>query len=239
MQQFRDMIFGQAQSAGNVPGLDGMTRQANDTISGLLGGDPAVLKRFMDPYQDQVIGGLGQQYDRLRSQAQMQGADQAMQAGAFGGSRHGIAQGTRLGEIDRAQGQQVGGLLSQGFGDAYARASGLASQAAGMGEYNRGVAVDQSPWGQIQRLMGVMQGSPYGQTRTSQTESSGLLGMIPGLASIAGGILLPGAGGAIGSLLGGAAAGGAAGGSGPLSSGYKFGSNTMNGPGGPLGSIFG
>lgn len=209
-EKFRNEMYRQAQGVsgtlGATPGLDPMTQQANATISGLLGGDPAVLRRFMDPYQDQVIGGLGQQYDRLRAQAGMQTNDAAMGAGAFGGSRHGIAQGTRLGEIDRAQGGQVAGLLSQGFNDALNRAQGLAGQAAGMGAYNRDVSVQQNddPIKRLNVLLSAMGGAPTGSSQSTPLYSNPFNGALGGAMQGAQlGALVPGIGTGIGAAAGG------------------------------------
>lgn len=73
---------------------------------------------FMDPYLDQVIGGVRSEFDHLRGAASVDAARRATAAGAFGGDRHGVAEGVRLGELDRGQTSQIGGLLSQGYRDA-------------------------------------------------------------------------------------------------------------------------
>jgi hypothetical protein len=85
---------------------------------------------FMNPYQQQVIDATRGEFDHMRAQA-MQGVNaQATQAGAFGGSRHGVMAGTRLGELDRAQGQQIGNMLHQGWNQSV-------QQGLGYSEYQR------------------------------------------------------------------------------------------------------
>jgi len=76
------------------------------------------IEPFMNPYIDQVIGGLGSHFDRLRQQAIVGANQSATQAGAFNSARHGIAQAERLGALDQQQAQQVGGLLSGQFNTA-------------------------------------------------------------------------------------------------------------------------
>ncbi len=77
-----------------------------------------IIQPFMDPFQSQVIDANRAEFDHLRGLAVggAGGTNQAAtNAGAFGGSRHGVAQGVRLGELDRAQTSQNAGLLSQNF----------------------------------------------------------------------------------------------------------------------------
>lgn len=76
------------------------------------------IKPFMDPYQDQVVQGIRNEYDFLRGQAGVNADQAATQAGAFGGSRHGVAEAQRMANLDRQQAGQVAGLLSRGFGQA-------------------------------------------------------------------------------------------------------------------------
>ena len=108
--------FGGAQTAGQT-GLDA------------LSGNPAAAQNFMNPYQQQVIDAMNQQFG-VQNQMTMQGVDDAAtRAQAFGGSRHGIATGTALAENARNQSAQVAGLPNQGFEGAMGRAG----QVAGLG----------------------------------------------------------------------------------------------------------
>lgn len=109
--------FGAGQTAGQA-GLDALT------------GNPAAGQQFMNPYQQQVIDRLNEQFG-VQNQMTMNGVnDAATRGGAFGGSRHGIATGTALAENARNQSMQVAGLLNQGFDNSMARAA----QVAGLGQ---------------------------------------------------------------------------------------------------------
>lgn len=78
------------------------------------------IQPFLDPYIQRVIGGLGDHYNRLRRGARRNVSQETTAAGVnpATSSRAGIAEGVRLGEIDRAEGAQVAGLLSSGFRNA-------------------------------------------------------------------------------------------------------------------------
>lgn len=73
------------------------------------------LSQYMNPYEDQVVGQTMSDLERAR-QIQQNQADYAMgRAGAFGGSRHGIAQAEdNRNFFDRA-GALAGNLRQQGF----------------------------------------------------------------------------------------------------------------------------
>jgi hypothetical protein len=105
--------FGAQQTAGQQ-GLDAMT------------GNAAAAEKFMNPYQQQVMDKMNAQFAN-QNQMTTQGInDQATQAGAFGGSRHGVAQGVALGENARNQGMMTANMLSQGFEGAMGRAGQVA-----------------------------------------------------------------------------------------------------------------
>lgn len=115
VQQVRGMAMG---GMGGPQQYTGLYRPQPQT-AGFLGTDPGQLaEQYMNPYQSQVIDATRGEYDHLRDQASMATDQAATQAGAFGGSRHGIAEGARLGEIDRAQGAQISGLLQSGYNNA-------------------------------------------------------------------------------------------------------------------------
>jgi hypothetical protein len=117
-------------------------QQAGATGAAALGGDQAATNQLMNPYQRNVIDAMGGEYDRMRSKATMGGNDQATQGGAFGGSRHALMQGERLGAIDRAQGSEIANLLHGGFNDAMGRAGQAANLGLGatgqQGQYQLG-----------------------------------------------------------------------------------------------------
>jgi hypothetical protein len=94
------------------------------------------IGQFMNPYTSEVIGRTGMDMAR---QAQMQqntlGA-QATKAGAFGGSRHGVAEGTMMGDYGRAFGDMAAQQRQAGFNTALGAAQNqqsMMSQLAGQG----------------------------------------------------------------------------------------------------------
>jgi hypothetical protein len=115
------------------------------------------INQFMNPYTSDVIGRTGMD---LARQAEMQrntlGA-QATQAGAFGGSRHGVAEGTMMGDYGRAFGDIAAQQRQQGFNTALGAAqnqqgiqSGLAGQGFGFGQQ---IGQQQFQQGEMQRML--------------------------------------------------------------------------------------
>lgn len=94
------------------------------------------IGQFMNPYTSQVIANTGADMMRQQNMAQNQLGAQATQAGAFGGSRHGVAEGTMMGDYGRAFGDMAAQQRQQGFNTALGAAQnqqGMQSQLAGQG----------------------------------------------------------------------------------------------------------
>lgn len=102
-----------AQTAGNL----GM---------GALSGDPSAAKQLMNPYQQQVVNATNAQWDQNDQQTMNAVNDRATQAGAFGGTRQGVATGVALGQNNLNRNSQIGSLLYGGFNDTMNRANTLA-----------------------------------------------------------------------------------------------------------------
>ena len=83
---------------------------------------PDAYKQFMSPYQQQVIDATMTSFDKQAAMQRRGISDQAKQAGAFGGARHGIAQSEydAASDINRALMQSQ--LLQQGYGQGMAGA---------------------------------------------------------------------------------------------------------------------
>ena len=106
------------------------------------------LSAYTNPYESQVVGQTISDMDRARQQEQMLSGAKMGQAGAFGGSRHGIAEAeTNRNFYDRL-GSTVGGLRQAGFQNAQNMAqqdisgrmqADLANQGAGQQQANRGL----------------------------------------------------------------------------------------------------
>lgn len=119
-QQSRDIYRAAQEAGGQVP----------TSVQGALdffSGQPGAGQQFMNPYQQQVIDRMNEQFGVQNQMTTNMLNDQATRAGAFGGSRHGVAQGVALGENARNQGMQIAGLLNQGFEGAGERAMAAAN----------------------------------------------------------------------------------------------------------------
>ena len=105
----------QGLTASGVTGVGAPTTTAGigQILSSLAGPN---INQFLNPYQSYVIDEI----NRQSQMAQNQLGAQAVQYGAFGGGRQGIAQG----EIERARLGKVGESMAAGF----AQAANLASQ---------------------------------------------------------------------------------------------------------------
>jgi hypothetical protein len=84
--------------------------------------------KFMNPYKSQVVDATGAYIDEERDRQMMQNQARATQSGAFGGSRHGVADG----ELMRTASMDKAGMLAdlnyRGFNDSmdrYERESGM------------------------------------------------------------------------------------------------------------------
>ncbi|MCC2626372.1 MAG: hypothetical protein K0S14_22 [Thermomicrobiales bacterium] len=117
-----------------------------------LAGDQDATQQMMNPYLSGVVDQVKGQYGDLNAAAQTGIQDQATKAGAFGGSRHGVASGVASAEIAKGLGSQIAGLQHQGFNDAMGRASGLANLGLG------GMGMAQNALGFQAGMTGAQQG---------------------------------------------------------------------------------
>jgi hypothetical protein len=222
-------VYDQARKAAagyTTVGPDGATTDALDQYrktaaagqNGLaaLSGDPTAMAGFMNPYQSQVMDAFNSQYADARKGVSGQINDEATQAGAFGGSRHGVAEGVAQSQLAKDHMGDVAGLLQSGYNNAQNVAGqvanlgfGATGQMAGIGDYLRQISQMQANPGQQQ--LGILKqgldGTPYG-TSTTQYEKSSPLSTITGIASLGMGLFggpgaaaaAAGAGGGAGSV---------------------------------------
>lgn len=192
---------GAAGPPAGTYGLDPATKQAMEQVGqfasagqhGLaaLNGDAGAFASFMNPYNSGVLDAVHSQFNDARTQAGLDTNDAATRAGAFGGARHGVAEGVRLSELDKAEMAQQAGLTYQGFNDAMARAAssanlgfGASGQLAQMGDYARGVAQQNDPaMMRLRLLQGAMSGTPYGTQTTQPTSRNVGAGVLGGASS--------------------------------------------------------
>ena len=147
----------------------------------------AAAATMMNPYNQQVVDTTLRDVGQA-SQMAMNNLDaQAQKAGAFGGSRHGIA----MAELGKGFNQQaldkVGALRQQGYGQAMNNAFNAASglQNAGQQAFNMGQAVNQQQMQQgamqqqmMQNLINATKGQYAGVTGGPAAGLQSLLGAI-------------------------------------------------------------
>ena len=148
-------------------GADAMTKGigAVDTGLGTAGEavyDPTSYKDFMNPYLDDVIQ---QQYKDISDkgvQQQKQLGSTAVGSGAFGGSRHAVAQGQLAKNVMDQQARTGSQLRSQGFSQAQTAAQNAAQQklnqaqlTGALGQTMGGLGMNTAGLGQLGQQLGV------------------------------------------------------------------------------------
>lgn len=180
---------------------------------------PGATKQFMNPYESEVIGGALGDLNRGRQMQITNDQARATAAGAFGGSRHGVADSLTNDEYFRDAGNMASTMRMQGYNNAQNAAFQNAGLLANLGEQQRGIMQDENPYNmllkKLQAESGLLQGmNPElftGQTSVTKTKSNpGLGGVLQGLGSAAMMFGTGGLGGAAGLFGGLGAAGGAA-----------------------------
>ena len=139
------------------PTAPGVYGQAAGAYNAALQGPN--IGQFMNPYTSEVIGRTGMDMARQAQMAQNTLGAEATRAGAFGGSRHGVAQGTMLGDYGRAFGDIAAQQRQQGFNTALGAAQGqqqMLSQLAGQG-FGFGQQIGQQQMQQGTMQQGLMQ----------------------------------------------------------------------------------
>jgi len=162
-QRYIDAQRGMGQAGANqILGQQGSFFMGPETMSI---GDQA--SQFMNPYQQNVIDATGRQFDHLRAGAMTGANQQAMQAGAFGGSRHGVMAGTRLGELDRAQMDITSNMQHQGYQNAMQQGVAYQNQQRDLQQQQM-----MEPLWRQQQAMGLMNAG-MGPTGTQTTAPGG------------------------------------------------------------------
>lgn len=170
---------------------------AGATYGNLAGFQPDV-QQYMSPYTSEVIDRTQQDIMRQQQMAQNQLGAQATQAGAFGGSRHGVAEGVMAGEYGRMAGdiaaQQRQRAYEQAMDTAFRTAgvqqagagglSGLGGQLFGMGQQTQAAIGAQGAFQRQlqQQLMDLAKQQYYGAAGAPLAglgAMTGVLGSIP------------------------------------------------------------
>ena len=160
------------------PFMRGAADQALGAQQALTSGlgflQPESIKRFQDPFQDQVIDVAMRQLNR---QADMRraGADaRAIQSGAFGGSREGVQRAETERGLQQIKSDTLSKLLSQGFGQALKASQEAGRLSGGIGQAFGTLAGTTSDLGRLQQALGqsdVSQLSQLGALRQRQKQA--------------------------------------------------------------------
>ena len=173
----------QPMSAGQPNVYQQASGQYNAAVAG------PNIAQFMNPYTSEVINRTGMDMARQAQMAQNTLGAEATQAGAFGGSRQGVAQGTMLGDYGRAFGDIAAQQRQQGFQSAVGSAqaqqgiqSGLAGQGFGFGQQigARQGEEGRRMQGMNQDLINAAKGQYGGFTGASQDSLSTYLAALGG-----------------------------------------------------------
>lgn len=107
----------------NTAASQGLQSAMGTTAAGQGFNSAQQAPSYFNPFMGNVLGGLVNQAGTNYQKAANQLGAEATAAKAFGGSRHGVAQGQMAADIQNNLNQQVGNLAYQGYNDAMSRAA--------------------------------------------------------------------------------------------------------------------
>lgn len=120
-QQFQNMQMPDYFKTG-VGALEGAEKMANTAVTQATSAtqeyDPQSYKKFMDPYQKEVVDAYTKEMQRQFDISRQSRAAQAQSAGAFGGEREGVVETEAQRGFQDTLGRGIAGLMSQGYGQA-------------------------------------------------------------------------------------------------------------------------
>ncbi len=101
-----------------VAGMSGGQQDAR-ALAGQPGFDPATdTSKYYNPFEQEVVGAAGNYFDEQLQGAISNNQARATQAGAYGGSRHGVADAELMRTSGMDKANMMAGLRYQGFNDA-------------------------------------------------------------------------------------------------------------------------
>lgn len=175
--QIRQAAAG-AGAAGPSPLVTGATdyytgaQKAGNLGMGALSGEQGATQQLMNPYMSNVIDATNNQWNQNDQNTMNEVNARATAAGAFGGSRTGVATGTALAQNNMNRNNAVSSLLYGGFNDTMNRANtlaGIGMQGAG-NNANLGMGGVGNPQQWLMNMLnqgyrgnygGIQQGSGY------------------------------------------------------------------------------
>ena len=132
-----DELYEQAATlAGTSPGDPyGFQQRAGTAIESSMDAfDPSGISAFFNPYEDQVVGQVQDDFDKARRLEEIRQGAAAVGSGAFGGSRAAVAEQEALRNLDREELKALSGLRQTGYSEALKSA-----QAAQENQQRRGL----------------------------------------------------------------------------------------------------
>lgn len=168
-------IMGQLGTAGQGVGLTGLGYEAAGTGNRYAqqATNPYAMQAYMSPYMQNVVDIQQREAQRQADIAATQRGAQAVQAGAFGGSRQAIMDA----EAARNLAQQKGDIQAQGLQNAFQQAQqaqqfganlGLQGMQAGMAGVGAGIGAQQAGYGQAMQGAGQLAGLGAQQLASQQ-----------------------------------------------------------------------
>jgi hypothetical protein len=149
-------------------------QQALTSGLGFLQPSQANIDKFMNPYQQSVIDSAMTQLDR-QADIRRAGEDaQAIQSGAFGGSRQGVQRAETERNLQNTKADTLARLLSSGFGQAQKASQEAGRLSGGIGQAFGTLAGTTSDIGRLQQALGqadVSQLSQLGAMRQAQQQA--------------------------------------------------------------------
>jgi hypothetical protein len=162
---------GAPQLANDAAGTYSGYQQGGNLGFSALTGNQDAAKQFMNPYQSQVIDANNANLAKTEGQTINNVNDAATKAGAFGGSRHGVAEGVALSNDVMANQAQNANLLTQGYNTATNNATNAANLGFGAAGANAQLGMqgvgDPALFKAQQLKAGYL--GPEGQTTTGST----------------------------------------------------------------------
>jgi len=156
-----------AQGTGNAgisPGNPyGFQEDAKTAINASMAEfDPSGISAFFNPYEDQVVGQVQDDFNKARRLEEIRQGASAVGSGAFGGARAAVAEQEALRNLDREELKALSGLRQTGYSEALKSA-----QAAQENQQRRGLTAGA--------YLGNL-GSTFGQLGQRDSELLGNLG---------------------------------------------------------------
>jgi hypothetical protein len=176
--QDKAIQLGEQMTGAFQPFIRGAADQSLAAQQALTSGlgflQPESIKRFQDPFQEQVIDVAMRQLNRQADLRRAGAAQQAIRAGAFGGSREGVQRAETERGLQQVKGDTLSKLLSQGFGQALKASQDAGRLSGGIGQAFGTLAGTTSDLGRLQQALGqadVSQLSQLGALRQRQQQA--------------------------------------------------------------------